>query len=115
MSSKKTKGIIPALRPGEFYGLNINTDYKRYFAFGPDHKELFKKIIYMYNSYSGQKNTVMTFKRLCIENEYSAYLYKFNVNEAFSFDDDCYGLGELGGKEIGYYFELKDKKDEQTK
>jgi len=117
MNNKKStgRGIIPALRPGEIYGMNVITDYKRYFAFGTDHKELFKQIVQMYNSYSGQKNTFMTFKKVCKANDYYVGLFKFNINEAFSFDDDCYGLGERGGKKIGDYLELKEKKEDHNK
>lgn len=52
---------------------------------------------------------------VCKANDYYVGLFKFNINEAFAFDDDCYGLGERGGKEIGKYLELKEKKEDNNK
>ena len=89
------------LKSNEFLGLEFHTGYKRYFIFGIDTTDMLKRVIQMYNSYAGTKYNLRTFPKLCKEEEFYGFLYKFDTMHMFSFDDDCYNMGELGGTKLG--------------
>lgn len=89
------------LKSNEFLGLEFHSGYKRYYVFGIDAKEMLKRVIKMYNSYAGTKYNMTTFKKICKEEDYYCFLYKFDTLNMFSFDDDCYSMGELGGTKLG--------------
>ena len=90
-----------ALKSNELLGLEFHTGYKRYFVFGIDTTEILKRVIWMYNSYAGTKHNLRTFQKLCKEEDFYGFLYKFDTLNMFSFDDDCYSMGELGGTSLG--------------
>lgn len=90
-----------SLKSNEFLGLEFHTGYKRYYIFGNDTTEMIRRVIKMYTSYSGIKYNLVTFRKLCKEEDYYGFLYKFDTLNMFSFDDDCYSMGELGGTELG--------------
>lgn len=89
------------LKSNEFLGLEFHSGYKRYYVFGNDTTDMLKRVIKMYNSYSGCRYNMTTFRKLCKEEEMYGFLYKFDTLNMFSFDDDCYSMGELGGTELG--------------
>lgn len=101
-----SKAKMLALKPNEFYGMEFQSGYKTYYVFGTDIPSMFKQVIQMYSSYSGHKYTVRQFRTICSEECYSCFLYKFVLGQLFSFDDDCYSLGERGGTLIGDYFKM---------
>lgn len=89
------------LKSNEFLGLEFHSDEKRYYVFGKNVTAMLRRVIQMYNSYSGCKYNLRTFKSLCKEEDYYCFLYKFDTLTMFSFDDDCYSMGELGGTDLG--------------
>ena len=89
------------LKSNELLGLEFCTGYKQYFVFGTNITDMLKRVIWMYNSYAGTKHNLRTFPKLCKEEDYSGFLYKFDTMNMFSFDNDCYSLGELGGTSLG--------------
>ena len=89
------------LKSNELLGLEFYTGYKRYYVFGIDTTDMLKRIIQMYNSNAGTKYNMRTFKQLCKEKGYYGFLYKFDTLNMFSFDDDCYSMGVLGGTQLG--------------
>ena len=93
------KNITP--KENEILGLEFHTGYKRYFVFGTNTRDMLKRVIQMYNSYAGTKYNLRTFPKVCEEEEYCGFLYKFSTISMFSFDDDCYSMGELGGTKLG--------------
>ena len=99
------------LKSGQFYGMELITGYHRYHAFGTDHKAVFRKLVelYNYNAQSGYNSA--TFRKLCRNDEYYVYLYKFDMDQAFGFDDDCMSLGCRGGISIGDYLDMLDRKE----
>ena len=88
------------LGPGEFLGMEYHSGYKRYYVFGTNPADMFKRVIQMYNSYAGTKYNKKQFTDICKEEGHSCFLYKFNIGSVFSFDDNCYSMGELGGTQI---------------
>ena len=94
-----TKNI--KLKPNEILGLEFQTGYKRYYVFGKDTTEMLRRVIRMYNWYAGTKHNIRTFPKLCREEDYYGFLYRFDTTQLFSFDDDCYSMGELGGANLG--------------
>lgn len=95
----KLKNIRP--KSGELLGLEFHTGHKRYFVFGTNPTDMLKRVIWMYNSYAGTKHSLRTFPKVCKEGDYYGFLYKFDASQLFSFDDDCYSMGELGGVSLG--------------
>ena len=91
------------LAADEVLGMEFYSGYKRYYVLGKDARKMFSEIVKMYNSYAGTKHTVMTFRRLCKEADMHGYMYKFNINDLISFDDDCYSMGERNGLAIDRY------------
>ena len=96
------------LTPGQIYVIELQTGYHRYHSFGMNPKDIFKHIVQMYNYNARSGYNTATFRKLCKTDEYYVYLYKFNINEPFGFDDDCQSIGTRGGIELGNYFDIID-------
>ena len=96
------------LKQGQIYAMELQTGYHRYWSIGMSPKDMFKHLVKMYNwnAHSGYNSS--TFRKLCKTDDYYVYLYKFNVNEPFGFDDDCQSIGTRGGIELGNYFDILD-------
>ena len=73
------------LGPGEFLGMEYHSGYKRYYVFGTNPADMFKRVIQMYNSYAGNKYNKKQFTDICKEEGHSCFLYKFNIGSVFSF------------------------------
>lgn len=91
------------LAADEVFGMEFDSGYKRYYIIGRNTKLMFREIVKMYNSYAGTKYTITAFRKLCKEHDMHGYLYKFNVNDIISFDDDCYSMGCRNGLTIDRY------------
>ena len=94
----KKSSII--LGPGEIFGMEHHSGYVRYYVFGTNPADMFKRVVQMYNSHAGTKYNKKQFIDICKEDGHVCFLYRFNIGETFSFDDDCYSMGELGGKVV---------------
>ena len=99
---------------GEILIMTLSTDFHSYYAIGQNPYEMYKKIIKMYNGYSGQKFTDKDFHKgiydygIKISDEYPLNIYKCSADLIY-FDDESYGFRNKYDKEnyfCGNYWDL---------
>ena len=97
------------LNQNELYAMEFVSGWHRYHTFGKSPRIMLKHLVKMYNWNASSNYNSATFRKLCnSEPDYRVFLYKFNVNEPFGFDDDCQSIGTRGGTKLGDYFKLLD-------
>ena len=101
------------LKNGEFYMMECNSGYHSYYSFGTEPKELFKNIGKMYNGYCNacQYNS-KTFRKLCLDDGYSVFLYKIDIRFPFFFNDDVWDISDNKNVVcIGDYLEMTERSE----